>query len=102
MVKAMSSLVCFWLAVPMNLVSCVENSETKILSDSMSEESQGSIGVAFMENDGTLVLTLRAISPDAVGDGVLVYEPRHKSYDEVIRHLGGIKKGEEKSVPPWP
>jgi hypothetical protein len=62
-----------------------------------------SIGVATMEPDGTIVLQLRAEGPQgAVGDGRFTYPPSDKNYQEVLTHLGGLKPGESKPVPPWP
>lgn len=61
------------------------------------------IGVATMEEDGTIVLHLRAEGAGGIiGDSLLRYPPGHSRYAEVIRHLGGLKKGETKLVPPWP
>ncbi len=61
------------------------------------------IGTATMESDGTIVLRLRAEDGNGmVGQGRITYPPTHKSYQDVLRHLGGLKKGEEKPVPPWP
>jgi hypothetical protein len=61
-----------------------------------------SIGKATMDPDGTIVLQLRAESPGAVGDAQLRYPPSHKDYNDVLTHLGGLKPGESKPVPPWP
>lgn len=62
-----------------------------------------SIGKAWMERDGTIVLQLRAEGPGgAVGDALLRYPANHREYDRVMRHLGGLKPGETKPVPPWP
>ena len=62
-----------------------------------------SIGSATMEADGTIVLKLRAEDPGRqTGDGQLRYPPAHPRYQEILRHLGGLKKGEVKAVPPWP
>lgn len=69
----------------------------------MDEKSVASIGSAKMEDDGTILLLLRAETPGgAVGDALLRYPPRHPQYDEILRHLGGLEKGQEKPVPPWP
>lgn len=66
----------------------------------MNEES---IGVATMRADGTIVLQLRAETDDgAIGDGYFTYAPTDKDYDSVLEHLGGLKPGESKPVPPWP
>ncbi len=56
-----------------------------------------------MEADGTIVLMLRAEGPGGIiGDAQLRYEKSHPKYEETLRHLGGLKPGEEKPVPPWP
>lgn len=65
--------------------------------------AQPSLGSATMEEDGTIVLQLRAEGPEGkIGDGLLRYPPDHSQYQEILRHLGGLKKGEVKPVPPWP
>ncbi|TWT13084.1 hypothetical protein [Reyranella sp. CPCC 100927] len=67
------------------------------------DEAPPSIGVAQMRTDGTIVLYLRATAPGgAVGHGLLEYPPGHPQYQDIQRHLGGIKPGEMKNVPPWP
>lgn len=55
-----------------------------------------------MLEDGTLVLTLRAETDGIVGDGQVRYAPDDPHYEEVLRHLGGMKPGEKKPVPPFP
>jgi hypothetical protein len=62
-----------------------------------------SIGQATMAQDGTIVLDLRAEGPGgALGDARILYPPDHKDYQMILRHLGGLKPGETKSVPPFP
>jgi hypothetical protein len=66
-------------------------------------EDVASIGVAQMRDDGTIVLYLRATGPGGViGTALLEYPPAHPNYHEVLRHLGGLKPGQVKNVPPWP
>lgn len=61
-----------------------------------------SIGIATMDDEGTLHLLLRAEDPSgAVGDAVFEYPPGHEDYQDMIKHLGGIQRGEQKLVPPW-
>ncbi|MBI4957737.1 MAG: hypothetical protein HY908_37365 [Myxococcales bacterium] len=61
------------------------------------------IGAATMEADGTLVLMLRAEGPSgAVGDAQFRYPPSHPQYQKMLKHVGGMKPGESKPVPPWP
>jgi len=62
-----------------------------------------SIGTATMNADGAIVLQLRVTGPEGeLGDAQLVYPPTHPQYQEVLRHLGGLRPGERKLVPPWP
>jgi hypothetical protein len=60
------------------------------------------IGVATMEKDGTIVLQLRATGPGVMGDALLKYPPSDKDYKKILDHLGGLKPGESKPVPPFP
>jgi hypothetical protein len=65
--------------------------------------SNASIGTATMKDDGTIVLMLRATGPGGMlGDSRIEYPKGHPNYDEVLKHLGGLKPGEQKPVPPWP
>jgi hypothetical protein len=61
------------------------------------------IGTATMSDDGTLILDLRAEGAGGrVGWGRLIYPPDHAQYAEILRHVGTIKPGDRKLVPPWP
>jgi hypothetical protein len=61
-----------------------------------------SIGMAEISEDGTLVLTLRAAGNGAVGDARIVYTKSDPRYDEVKKHVGPLKPGEQKPVRPFP
>jgi len=62
-----------------------------------------SIGMAWLEQDGTLVLQLRAEGRGRImGDGLIKYQPDHEAYGRTLSHIGGLKKGQVKPVPPWP
>ena len=66
-------------------------------------DADAAIGRATMDADGTLVLRLRAESDDgAVGEALLTYAPTDPDYEAVLRHVGGVRPGEDKPVPPWP
>lgn len=66
-------------------------------------EMPKSIGIASMDADGTVVLQLRAEGPGgAVGDALVRYPKSHAKYESVLEHLGGLRPGEKKPVPPWP
>lgn len=72
-------------------------------NDGLSSGRPGdSIGQAWLEPDGTLVLQLRAQTPGLLGDGCLRVSPREPRYQEYLAHLGGLVPGQVKPVPPWP
>ena len=55
-----------------------------------------------MEPDGTIVLRLRGEGPGCIrDDGLLRYPADHPQYRSVLDHLGGMRPGENKPVPPW-
>jgi hypothetical protein len=61
------------------------------------------IGVATMKDDGTIVLRLRAKTPQGgLGEGTFVYPPTHPQYQNILSHIGPIRKGETVPVKPWP
>lgn len=75
---------------------------TKTTNEKLTGEPK-SIGVANMSEDGTIHLLLRAEAPGGiVGDAMMTYPKSHPQYAEILKHLGGLKPGEEKSVSPWP
>ena len=62
-----------------------------------------SIGKATMKPDGTILLQLRAEGENGtIGDSLLVVSPNDPKHQGIVSHLGGIKPGEEKPVPPFP
>lgn len=70
--------------------------------DLAAQTETGPIGIATMLPDGTIVLDLRAEAPGGtVGQGRLTYPPGHPEYAAVLRHLGGLRPDEVKSVRPW-
>ena len=72
-------------------------------SDIVRQLPPDSIGVAWMEPDGTIKMNLRAEGPGGiVGHGRAEYAPTDKDYAKILAHLGGLKSGEIKSIPPWP
>lgn len=57
------------------------------------------IGTATMEEDGTLVLNLRATGAGGVvGDGQIRYQPGSPHYASVLAHVGPMKPGEVRPV----
>lgn len=61
------------------------------------------IGVATMLEDGTIVMTLTAVSAGgARGEGRFTYKPGDRNYDAVLEHLGSLVPGQSVPVLPWP
>lgn len=59
------------------------------------------IGVALLKDNETIVLNIKGKKGDLSGEAEVEYKLGDKLYDEVYKHLGGIKKGETKLVPAW-
>jgi len=59
------------------------------------------VGTAKLEEDGTLVLTLYTRGP-MHGQTQKKYAKDDPKREEILKHVGGLKPGEEKLVPPWP
>jgi hypothetical protein len=77
------------------------------------EKDAGYIGVAKMDQDGTIHLILRAetlvidvASQNSVepitGSGCLTYHPDHPQYGEIASHLPDLAPGHTCAVRPWP
>jgi hypothetical protein len=60
------------------------------------------IGIAWMEEDGTITMQLRADGAGVVGVGTLSYPKHHPQYQMVLAHLGELAPGQQVSVRPWP
>ena len=79
------------LSVPVSALTCCD-----------ARSMPTSIGSATMTADGTVTLRLRAEERGGIlGEGVLVYRPNSRYYKEVLDHIGGLKPGQTKTVPPW-
>ena len=66
------------------------------------------IGIASMEEDGTIALKLfrtKFVGKDGKEywtEGYFRYEPSHPKYQKILEHIGELKPGESKNVLPWP
>ena len=64
-----------------------------------------SVGVAKLHEDETLEVLLRASDENAkekrLGDAMFFYKKDQKEYQDIINHVGGLKPGESKPIPPW-
>ncbi len=60
------------------------------------------IGVAYMDEDGTLILHLHAeTDTEYIGKATFIFTKDDLEYAQYLEHLGGLSPGEMKSVPPW-
>jgi hypothetical protein len=60
-----------------------------------------SVGVATMLPNGTILVGVRGPDADGQLQAVLMVEPGDSTYQPIIEHIGGLKPGETKSIPPW-
>ena len=54
-----------------------------------------------MLDDGTLSLHLRLTSDGKPIDDTLTYKTSDRAYDDILRHLGGLRPGDTKQFRPW-
>ena len=98
----------FFILFPIFVTACTTGESSMTTSSTHQAVQQNSqaddfIGFVNMEADGTLVLNLNAsLEGKVVGHGYFRYPPDHPEYEDVLRHVGPIKPGEEKPVRPWP
>jgi hypothetical protein len=74
--------------------------DSKLPAMAGGEDSQKYIGVAWIDQDGTIRMRLRAPRP-AAGHSLMVYEIDNPHYNEILAHLGPIRPGETVSVRPF-
>jgi hypothetical protein len=59
------------------------------------------VGTAVMLDDRTLLLHLRLTSDGRPVDDTLTYKASDRAYDNILRHVGGLRPGETKPFRPW-
>src|SRR3954463_2870903 len=64
--------------------------------------TEKSIGMARMLADGTILVGVAARGSNDRAQAVLMLEPGDTQYQPLLDHIGGLKPGETKSIPPWP
>ena len=96
MLKTIETLLLALLLVAILGCSGVSRKDVSMTSES--------IGTAFMKDDGTIVLSLRAEKSNNkdVGESQFEYKVSDPYYQKILTHIGGIEKGQTKFVPPWP
>lgn len=68
---------------------------------------EGPVGFAKLQPDGVIVLDLILYfddgqGPPAVGHVRRLLKPGDPRYEATLQHVGGLRPGETKAVPPWP
>jgi hypothetical protein len=57
-------------------------------------------GIATMDEDA-IKIELRSTADGKPADGTLIYKRGDRGFDNLLRHLGGMRPGETKEVRPW-
>ena len=84
------------------IVLCVASASTaEQVRQSDARPSMLYFGTAAMLDDGTLALHLRLTSDGKPVSDTLTYRVGNRAYDNVLRHLGGLRPGERKQFRPW-
>ena len=85
------------------IVAALLSSAAPVWSASLQSDCRGSgsIGTAVMGPDGTITLNIRSLPPGPIAEGVLAYKKGDPNYARIYSHLGGIRPGEHKPVPPF-
>jgi hypothetical protein len=66
------------------------------------EQDQPAIGVAWMEEDGTIVVELFRTGDGKYAHGLFHYRKSDSDYQKILDHIGPMRPGEKKPVTPWP
>lgn len=68
------------------------------------ESEEKGAGIARMMPDGTIKVMLHANRAEQQQKQIIFeYKPDDPQYQELLKHIGGMKSGETKTVPkPWP
>ena len=83
-----------WVALALPLSGAVFATEAP--------RDEKSIGVATMLASGTILVGVPGPEPGSRARAVLMVEPGDSNYQSIIDHVGGLKPGETKPIPPWP
>lgn len=71
-----------------------------LIPDAAPTAKPSSVGVATMQQNGDLWLRLYSAEPNMpVAEALKIVKPNDAEYDRYLKHLGGLKPGESKSIP---
>jgi hypothetical protein len=89
-------------AILVLIMLCVADaSSAQDVRTSDARPSMPFVGTAAMQDDGSISLHLRLTSAGKPVDGTVTYRVSDRAYDNVLRHLGGLRPGETKEFAPW-
>ena len=81
---------------PQNVVESADQND-----EQQAEQKMSSSSIATMQDDGSIRLVVRTTGKSGLSaDVVITYKPEDEDYDKLLKHVGGLKKGETKVVPP--
>jgi len=66
-----------------------------------SGEEKTPIGVAWMEEDQSIVVRIRTERGETLGEANMLFTTKHPQYQKVLSYLGGLVPEEAKSVFQW-
>ena len=87
------------VVVMLSVAGAAVAQETRPSSDA--RPSMPYTGTATMLDDGTVALRLRLRSDGTPADDTLTYKVGDRAYDDIVRHLGGLRPGDTKPFSPW-
>jgi hypothetical protein len=64
--------------------------------------TEKSVGMAHMLENGTILVGVSGPDADSQAQAVLMVQPGDSTYQPLLDHIGGLKPGETKPIPPWP
>jgi hypothetical protein len=68
----------------------------------MASIEDNNLGIAWLADNGTLVIELKVLSASGPDRLFLEFAPEHPKFARILKHIGGIKPEETKEIPPDP
>ena len=85
------------------IIAILALSEMSCASGGHRMNEKANVGYAEMTSDGVITLHLIGKTDSGIiAHAVETHRPSDPEYEEIIQHIGGMKPGEKKAVPPWP
>jgi hypothetical protein len=91
-----------WIAPLAALILAFSGAALAEENSPLAPSPAASVGVATMLPNGTILVGVPGPGGESRAQAVLMVEPGDSTYQPIIDHVGGLKPGETKSIPPWP